>query len=158
MHKSVCGWHFLPAFEKYNLFVKMERAQHSSMSSWQSSCSWMWCINQLIVESCRWEQCTVGQIVRYVQQLARDYYLYKTLTAIVLRENNMVYKTCCKAVSVSLSSTNNPTLCKQQRRHSHCVGFIFVIQTDLVGQSVLLYNVASSVNLQKLKMLLCWRS
>ena len=100
-----------------------ERAAQLSEQSAQSSRSWMSGINRLIAEYCRWEPCAVGQIVSYVQQLAQDCILFlQIITANALRDNNMVHKTCCKAVSVH--STNNPTLYKTTfalRRFHSCL-------------------------------------
>lgn len=57
-------------------------------------------------------------------------------------------------MSVSPPRTNQHFI-KEQRQHSHCVGFILVIQTDLAEQSVLLCYAASSAKPAKTKMLLC---
>lgn len=58
------------------------------------------------------------------------------------------------AVKLSVSVSPPCTIqhfIKQQRQHLHCVGFIFVIRTDLVGQSAVLCNAASSVKPAKTK-------
>lgn len=79
--------------------------------SWKSNHSLMPC---MIADGCRWEHCPVGEILSYAQQLARDYFLFlQIITANVLRDNNMVYKTCCKAVGVSFTSAHKPTLYKR---------------------------------------------
>lgn len=49
----------------------------------------------------------------------------------------MVHKTCCKAVSVTISFADN------RGTQSHCVGFIFVIPTHFLKQSVVVCKSAS---------------
>lgn len=91
---------------------KMERAQHSSVAVGTELV-----FMNVMYKSADRRILQVGamhwQNVSYVQQLAQDYFLFlQIITANVLRDNNMVYKRCCKAVSVSISSTQNPTLYK----------------------------------------------
>lgn len=92
----------------------------------------------------------MGQIASYVQQLVPDYFQFLQITTTnVLRDNNMVDKTGCNAVSVSPLCTIQQL--KQQRKHSHCVGFHLVIQAGLVEQSAVRCNPASSVKPAKNK-------
>lgn len=114
MQQPVCARYFLPAFEKTIFKNRMDSTTLNVKLEQQSFINVMYCIKQLIAECCRWKQCTVGQILSYAQQLAWDYFLFlQIITANVLRDNNMVYKTCCKAVGVSISSAHKPTLYKR---------------------------------------------
>lgn len=103
----------------------------------------MCCINQLIAETFRWQQCTVVQILsisKFNQQLANNYLV--SLQINVLRDNNKVLKHAVK-LSVSVSCTHNPTLNKTEETFM-LRSFNFCHANRLVCQSVGFGDAASS--------------
>lgn len=133
------------AYESYHIYRRIRsRSAPATVGSPPQTSP----LNRLTEKSCRWERPTAGQAAAYAQQLVAGIRLFpQIITTTVLGDNDAVHKRCCKAVSVSVSFAHRPTLQTTEGNSRTCVGWIFVIHTLFLEQSVVVCITASTSQL-----------